>query len=67
VDVYRQIYNVGFAVYNFLISFRIVLDNFRNPDVSYVVDFLSTHVVATILLALLFMSKVYDSIVQYNL
>ncbi|CAB4003922.1 Hypothetical predicted protein, partial [Paramuricea clavata] len=37
----------------------IVLDNFRNPDVSYVVDFLSTHVVATILLALLFLSKIY--------
>jgi hypothetical protein len=38
--------------------FRIVLDNFHNPDVSYAVDFLSTHVVATILLALLFISKV---------
>ncbi|CAB3996142.1 probable G- coupled receptor CG31760, partial [Paramuricea clavata] len=62
-SAYNESKYIAWCIYNTVFTkilvglLRIVLDNFGNPDVSYVVDFLSTHIVATILLALLFMSK----------
>ncbi|CAB4017837.1 probable G- coupled receptor CG31760 [Paramuricea clavata] len=64
-SAYNESKYIAWCIYNTVFIMilvgllRIVLDNFHNPDVSYVVDFLSTHVVATILLALLFISKIY--------
>ena len=64
-SAYNESKYIAWCIYNTVFIMilvgllRIVLDNFHNPDVSYVVDFLSTHVVATIMLILLFASKIY--------
>ncbi|XP_046849616.1 probable G-protein coupled receptor CG31760 [Xenia sp. Carnegie-2017] len=64
-SAYNESKYIAWCIYNTLFVkivvglLRIVLDNFHNPDVAYVVNSLSTHVIATVMLVLLFAFKVY--------
>ncbi|XP_046862817.1 uncharacterized protein LOC124456400 isoform X2 [Xenia sp. Carnegie-2017] len=59
MEKYLVVYDRKFGIEaKDFIEKKFFLDNFHNPDVAYVVNSLSTHVIATVMLVLLFAFKV---------